>query len=261
MSATPSGRRTRNASPARRRLAFMGGEIGIWVALYGVYLAVRGLTIGGREEAIANARGVIGLEHSLGVFREMDVQSALEPLRGALSAYYMAGFAPVIAATLVVLAVRDRTAYRELRTALLVSIAIATVVFVAFPAAPPRLVPELGILDTVGLTGHDNGSFAGIRFNPYAAVPSMHVGRSLLVGIAGYRAARTRWVKALFAAHPAVMVLTVTATGNHYFFDAATGTVVALAGLLITRRGRTLVSAIIKSRRKTAGVGEPVPVG
>ena len=52
--------------------------------------------------------------------------------------------------------------------------------------APPRLVEGLGIADTVGLSGgHDEGSFMGVSFNPYAAMPSMHVGWSLLVGIAG----------------------------------------------------------------------------
>ena len=34
---------------------------------------------------------------------------------------------------------------------------------------PPRLLPELGIADTVGLAGaHDTGSFAGVRLAPPA---------------------------------------------------------------------------------------------
>ena len=44
-------------------------------------------------------------------------------------------------------------------------------------------MPGLGIADTVGLAGHDSGSFAGVRFDPYAAMPSLHVGWSLLVGV------------------------------------------------------------------------------
>ena len=63
---------------------------------------------------------------------------------------------------------------------LFISLGIALVVYLAFPTAPPRLVPGLGIADTVGLSGHDTGSFAGVRFNPYAAMPSLHVGWSIL---------------------------------------------------------------------------------
>ena len=127
---------------------------------------------------------------------------ALERL---FSAYYMAGFAPLIVTTLLWLGFRHPQHYRELRTALLISISVA-VVFVLFPAAPPRLIPDLGIIDTVGLSDHDTGSFAGIRFNPYAAMPSMHVGWSLLVGLVGYRAAGDGSSGCSSPLHPAVMV-------------------------------------------------------
>jgi O-antigen ligase len=92
----------------------------------------------------------------------------------------------------------------------------------------------------VGLSGHDSGSFMGIRFNPYAAVPSMHVGWSFIVAWFGFRAARRRWLKAFFCVHPLLMALTVTGTGNHYFFDSASGLLVAAfsMALLSGFRGR-----------------------
>jgi PAP2 superfamily len=225
------------AQPRRvRKLARLAAiELAIWASLYGLYLVVRGLTIGNTSDALAHASDVVWIEQSVGVFHEAALQSALQALHEALSAYYMLGFAPLIAAVLVWLALSRPADYRELRTVLLVSIALATIVFVLFPTAPPRLVPELGIADTVGLSGHDSGSFAGIRFNPYAAVPSMHVGWSLLVGLYGIRVASTRIVRFFFVAHPAVMVVAVTATGNHYFLDSLAGIAVALAGLTLVR--------------------------
>ena len=147
------------------------------------------------------------------------------------STYYMLGFAPLILTALVWLAWRRRDVYRSLRTALLCSIGMAAVVHLTFPVAPPRMIAGLGISDWVGLSGgHDSGSFAGIRFNPYAAMPSMHVGWSLLIGIAAWRVLPGR-LKALGLLHPTMMVLAVTATGNHYLLDAIAGAVVALAGL------------------------------
>ena len=185
---------------------------------------------------------------ALGIFHEAEIQHALSALERLFSAYYMAGFAPLIATTLVWLGLRHPQHYRELRTALLISISVATVVFVVFPAAPPRLIPGLGIADTVGLSGHDSGSFAGIRFNPYAAMPSMHVGWSLLVGLVGYRAARRRFLRLFFAAHPAVMVLAVTATGNHFALDAIAGAAIASAVAALVHGRRRLRSRLSRSR-------------
>jgi PAP2 superfamily len=221
-------------------LRFAAFEFALWASLYGAYLAVRGATIGSPATALENGRDIVALERALGLFHEVQIQHALSALERVFSAYYMAGFAPLIAATLVWLAVRRPQHYRELRTTLLISISIATVVFVVFPAAPPRLIPDLGIVDTVGLSGHDTGSFAGVRFNPYAAMPSMHVGWSLLVGLAGFRAARRRVVRLFFAVHPFVMVLTVTATGNHFALDAVAGAAIAsvVAGLVLASRRR-----------------------
>jgi hypothetical protein len=210
-------------------LRFAAFELAVWASLYAAYLAVRGATIGSPDEALRNGREIVAAENALRIFHEARVQEALSALEWFFSAYYMVGFAPLIALTLVWLALRHVHRYRELRTALLVSISVATVVFVLFPAAPPRLIPDLGIADTVGLSSHDTGSFAGVRFNPYAAMPSMHVGWSLLVGLAGYRAARRRVTRGFFALHPAVMVVAVMATGNHFVLDAVAGAAIAVA--------------------------------
>jgi hypothetical protein len=214
---------------------FLGRELAVWLGFYGAYLAVRGVSIGDYQTAMGNARDVVAAERALGIFREDDVQSIASALHGVLSVYYMAMFAPLVAGVLLWVSIRDRAVYGELRTALLLAIGFASVFFVLYPVAPPRLVGELGLVDTVGLGGHDTGSFAGIPFNPYAAMPSMHVGWSLLIGIFGYRVARRRLTRAFFAAHPAVMALTVTATGNHYFADSIVGAAIALVALALAR--------------------------
>lgn len=234
----PSIRHTSAAGPATgSRLArFVALEALIWAACYGLYLVVRGFSIGSASEAMRHAGDVIDLERAAGVFHEASIQSALSPVLDVFSTYYMVGFGPLLAVMLVWLARRHRALYRQMRTALLLSLAFATVVFILFPTAPPRLVEGLGISDTVGLSGHDNGSFMGIRFNPYAAVPSMHVGWSLLAGIYGYRAARTRVMRAFFAIHPALMTVTVVATGNHYIVDALAGIAVVGAALILLAR-------------------------
>jgi len=242
------------ATPLRR---FAASELLLWASLYPAYLAVRGFSIEDGRQAVAHASDVVRLERATGLFHEADVQTAVHPFARFFSAYYIVGFGPLIATVLLWLGLRHRELYRELRTLLLVSLGLALIGYVGFPTAPPRLVPGLGIADTVGLSGHDTGSVAGIRFDPYAAMPSMHVGWSVLVGVFGFRATRFRTLKAFFVLHPLLMVVTVTATGNHYFADALGGAVAALAAALIvaSARGRLAmppIRAALRLRRLAA---------
>ena len=219
-----------------RTFRFAGFELALWLSLYGAYLGLRNFAIGNPDEAFANASTVIDIERATGIFHEVSVQHALSMglgLERFFDLYYMLGFGPVVLATLVWVASRHRSAYRQLRTWLLLSIGIASLSYLLLPTAPPRLVEGIGIADTVGLGGHDSGSFAGIKFNPYAAMPSMHVGWSLLIGLIGFRVARRPIVRALFLIHPILMAVTVTATGNHYFLDQIVGVLVALTAVAI----------------------------
>src|SRR5262245_27353771 len=217
---------------------FAALELSLWGAVYGFYLVVRGLSIASPDEAIANARGVVGVEEALGLFHEGSLQAAFGAVDGALAVYYLLGFAPLLVGILVWLGLSHRPLYRELRTLLLVSISLAVFVHVLLPVAPPRLVPGLGIADTVGLD-HDHGSLAGIPLNPYAAMPSMHVRWSLLAGLIALKASRSLLVRGFFAVHPLLMAVAVTATGNHYFLDSVAGVLVALAAIGTVRLART----------------------
>jgi hypothetical protein len=227
--------RWRPSGSSRLTPQFVLRELALWAAVYPLYLAVRGWSITDPEHAFADAWRVIGWERDVDLFHEAWLQQALHPFAGFFSTYYMVGFGPVIASTLVWLAISRRHRYVELRTLLFAALALALVVYVAFPTAPPRLVPGLGISDTVGLAGHDTGSFAGVRFDPYAAMPSLHVGWSVLAASVVFRATSRTWLRALAVAHPVLMALAVTATGNHYLADSLAGALVALLALAVTR--------------------------
>lgn len=76
--------------------------------------------------------------------------------------------------------------------------------------------------------------------NQYAAMPSLHAGWDLLVGIAVFTAASTTMVRVVGAAMPVLMMLAVVATANHYVLDVVAGVALALAAhagaLLLERR-------------------------
>ncbi|HUP33252.1 MAG TPA: phosphatase PAP2 family protein [Gaiellaceae bacterium] len=241
---------------------FVARELGLWGSLYGTYLLLRVLVIADESTAVENGRRIVAAERRLGIFVEEFAQDAAGPAGGILGAYYMLGFAPVVAATCVWLACRRRDAYRELRAVLLASVGLALVIHAAFPAAPPRLVGELGIEDTVGLGARDTNSFLGVPYNPYAAMPSMHVGWSLLVALALRRALRPGCARWLATLHPLVMAVTVTVTGNHYFLDSAAGAGVALAAFAVT--SERVRARFARGRRYAApalAAGLPSPPG
>ena len=217
--------------PGTRR--FVLQELALWASVYPLYLAIRGWSIADPQLALHDAARVIRWERSLDLFHEVALQRRLQPLEGFFSAYYMLGFFPVLASLLVWLAGARRPLYRELRTMLFLSLARRARRLPRVPDRAAAAVPGLGIADTVGLAGHDGGSFAGVRFNPYAAMPSLHVGWSILVAVVLFRATARSWVRAIAVLHPLLMTLAVTQTGNHYLADSLAGAFVALLALTV----------------------------
>ena len=116
---------------------------------------------------------------------------------------------------------------------MLVAMGAAMVMFSLLPVAPPRLVPDLGIADTVGMDTHDTGTQVRRPLQPVRG-DAVHA-RGLdaaASAIAVFLTARHLITKVLAAAHPVLMTIAVIATGNHYLLDAIVGAVVALAALV-----------------------------
>jgi len=205
-------------------------EAALVVALYAVYEAVRGVVGGDAATAVHHARLVSSLERSLHVFVESDVQRAagsVPGLIGVLGALYLALHLVVTSGYLVWLHRRSPAAFPVVRTALLAASALALVGFVCFPTAPPRLA-GLGIADTIS-DGHLdlNHGLISALYNPFAAMPSMHVGYAAIVGGSLLRHGGRASLRAAGVLYPALILLVIVATGNHFFLDALAGAAVA----------------------------------
>ena len=95
------------------------------------------------------------------------------------------------------------------------------------------MLPELGFVDSVSdFTGVSSDASVNALFNPYAAVPSMHVGFALMLAVPMIRMAKRRWVKALWAVYAPVVTLVVVVTANHWVLDAVAGAAVAAVSAL-----------------------------
>jgi membrane-associated phospholipid phosphatase len=117
------------------------------------------------------------------------------------------------------------------RNMFVIAMAIALIAYIVFPTAPPRFMPEWGFIDSVSdFTGvhvsHASGSMTAL-FNPYAAVPSMHVAFALMIGWPLARLARHRPVKILWLLYPFLMAFVIVVTANHFIADALLGALTA----------------------------------
>lgn len=214
-------------------------EIAGLAVLYGVYEVIRGAGGENVEAAMRNTAEIVEVEQALGVYVERGVQDAFEaiPFAPALLGllYVLLHFAGT-AVALVWIHRRHPDRFPIVRTTFVAATALALVGYVFYPAAPPRLA-DLGFSDTVtSSTGLDLSSdLLGALYNPFAAVPSLHFGYALIVGVALAAIARTRAVRVAGALYPAAMLLIIVATGNHFFVDAALGGLVVVAGWLAAR--------------------------
>jgi len=219
----------------------LGREISLVVFAYFAYFAVRNITQGAESQAMLNADRVISFERRLGILWEPAWQSAMISngfLVDFFNWIYIWGHWPVIIVVATWLFATRPDTYRLYRNAFIFSGAIGIVIFAMFPVAPPRLVENFDIVDTVTLHSH---SYRVLQppalVNQYAAVPSLHFGWNLLIGIAIVQNARWWWVKALGALIPPVMFLSIVLTANHYIVDGVAGAIVAGVGLWLAWSG------------------------
>jgi hypothetical protein len=221
-----------NPLPVVRETAIVGA------ALF-LYLFVRGVIRGQEGAAFDHAVRLIALERRLGVFWEPRLQSwalAHAWIVTLANWVYVFAFWPVLALTMIWLFVRHRGMVAVYRNALLISGAIGLTSFALFPMAPPRLLPEWGFVDTVA---SGSGTYAALYpssvANWYAAMPSLHVGWTLLMGIALATRSTNRLVRAIGIVLPLAMFAATVLTANHFLADGLAGAVVVLVGLGISR--------------------------
>lgn len=224
----PSGRRSPAAMQALR-------EVAITLVVTGAYFLTRGLIRGKAHAAIAHATALLALERRLHIAPEQRLQAfALHHLLlvHAADTVYLAAHLPVLIGVAIWLYHWRSRAYRFFRTAFLCSALIGLSVYVLYPVTPPRFLP--GFVDTMQRYGFNvDGSVVGPFYNPYAAVPSLHVAWALLAGVAVAACARPFWVRILGVLLPVVMVLAVVVTGNHFLLDVLSGCAVTAIALLL----------------------------
>ena len=97
------------------------------------------------------------------------------------------------------------------------------------PLAPPRMYPGLGFVDTAHQYGQSVYGAVGTGISDQlSAMPSVHVGWAVLVGLAAvlFGTSKWRWV---VVAHPVLTIAAVTVTANHWWLDGIVAVVLLVA--------------------------------
>jgi len=256
----------------RRVLRTGAADVGLIVVGIVVYFGIRGLTVGSPETALANAHDVLRLEEQLRLDVEREVQVIFGvdgPLITLANWVYIWGHWPVIVATLVWLALHHRTVFRRLRNAMLVSGGLGLCVYTTYPVAPPRLA-DIGLVDTITEHSHSYRVLQPPAFvNPFAAMPSLHVGWNLVVGLAIAAAAGTVVLRMLGRLMPVAMAMATVITANHYVLDVLAGAGFGLVGWAVAlqleqrydrRRKATLAGTVLVPAPRDPEGPEPLPL-
>ncbi|MEX5713866.1 phosphatase PAP2 family protein [Parafrankia sp. FMc6] len=190
--------------------------------LYMLYRMGRHLAVGRESQALANARDVWNLERLLYLPNESAIQQlalhSTQLLELANRVYTGVHF-PASTAFLAWVLVRHRNAWPRVRTVILASTGVALVIHILYPLAPPRFLPQtlpdVTFVDTGTVFGPSAYTAGDTVANQYAAMPSLHVGWSILVawGVVTILRSRARW---LIILHPLITIAVVVITANHY---------------------------------------------
>ncbi len=222
-----------------------------------LYFGVRGFTEGSEDIAVRNAERLLQIENVLGLAKEDSLQALILDTQWLVTFFnwvYIWGHWPVIIGVLAWLFVRHRVQYRLLLRSMLISGAVGLIVFTLYPVSPPRLMPDGEFVDTVT---EFSRSYRILQppalINKYAALPSLHVGWNLLVGISVFRASRSISLRVLAIVSPLLMMVAVVLTGNHYVIDGFVGSAVAALGLL----GATRLARRDRQRPHTFPISSP----
>jgi hypothetical protein len=253
----------------RARLVATGrftGEAALLVGLFALWQYAGSFSFLSADGALPRGQWLWDAERWLHLPSETALQDAFLPhplLIQFANLYYAVLHFPVLLGTLAWLFVWHRDRYRPVRTTVVLFTAAALLIqFI--PVAPPRLLTGTALVDTAARYGQSvYGSVGGFDADQFSAMPSVHVGWSIIVAVAVVGALRSRW-RWLAVLYPVLTTLIVVVTANHYWLDGVAAGLLVGAALAVQKAGRSMRLALLTraaAREAAEGPRAGVPAG
>lgn len=233
-----------------RHLVLQVFLLGSFEALY----ALSGLY--GRSHAalgLANARGLLGAEGTLGIAWEHGVQNwtLRQPhllLDVANRVYFGSQFGVSIVVLLWVYTRRTEH-FARVRNALLGANFASLIVLFVYPVAPPRMLPGSGFVDTLDANAVSlHSRIIETLNNPYSAMPSLHASYAIVLAVTGVALVRSWPLRLVWALYPLLVFYSVVATANHFVLDLVGGAAALLTAPIVDRVAATGLHRRIRPR-------------
>jgi hypothetical protein len=229
-------------------------EISMIVILAIAYNVIRALPRPHEVAAFTHAQDILSLEGPIFDWIEVPLNQWMAgvPVVAVAACYFYAAL-HYAATPFVLFRSRRQGGWQYWRGywSLIIASAIALVVYALYPVAPPRLVPNIDIVDVMRSFAHYGwwGTAAsaprgiGDATNQFAALPSMHFGWALWCAIQMWGFGKPIW-RVLALLYPTLLTIVVIGTGNHFVTDVAAGGVCVLAALGIVYAVRAISARV-----------------
>ncbi|MBV9485862.1 MAG: phosphatase PAP2 family protein [Frankiaceae bacterium] len=220
------------------RWGFVLREFLILNVLFILWRVVGQVSVFHEAGALGRGRWLWGVERTLHLPNEATLQHAVlghVTVSRICNGFYAWAHAPMLAATLLWLLWRHREHYARWRN-LVVAFTGVSLLIGLLPVAPPRLVPDLGLVDLAARYHQSvyDGLGKGVT-DQLSALPSVHIGWAVLVAMAVIMVSRSRW-RWLVLIHPILTAYVVVVTANHYWLDGVAALAVLGAVIISSRR-------------------------
>jgi hypothetical protein len=243
---------------AQRRWLVAGAafaqEAALVFALYAIWQLAGDLAVNNANGAMAHGRWIWDFEQAWHFPSEVTLQRQIlgvDWLVQAANVFYATVHAPALVVFLLWLFIRHRDDYATWRNTLAVGTA-ACLLLQLWPAAPPRLYPELGFVDT-GIVYHQSvyGPMGQGLSSQLQAMPSVHVAWAVLIGVAVVMVSRSRW-RWFVLLHPIATIWVVVVTANHWWLDGIVAVVFLVLAFALDRGVRWVMARVRPDRTALA---------
>jgi hypothetical protein len=168
--------------------------------------------------------------------------------------YYSFFILPLLIAALMI--VRNHAAFWFNFWTLAVMEGSALVVHAALPTAPPWIadssiykITKIGQAATNVAANAPSSALASVDTNPFAAMPSVHMGVTCALAVTAWRFGRTGY-RAASLLYCGAMAICLVYFGEHYVVDEIVGVALTLVAGVVT--GRLMTDTVAESLRRRA---------